>query len=263
MDAVANQQPDTQSDAWTTRRRWRNCLILLASLLLLGIVIYPFDMDLAPWLQKTGELPGDFRRILALSELMAHGTGVAIVLAIIWCVVPHQRLHLPRIAACAYSAGLAASGLKLMHARIRPLACPPNIQEAWQTWRGWLPTHNDNLGQTYDYALQSFPSAHTATAVGFAIGMMWLYPRGRYIFVGLAILAGFQRIVFHAHWPSDVAFGAAIGLFFGACFVLPGTVGNWIFDRLEWRFGMGRDLHPLKPEFVVQAPEDKPQRKAA
>jgi len=226
------------------RAEWKPFLVAVAILVSLGCLLYPLDMSLAVFLQKIGDLPGDVRRILALSELLAHGTGVAVILAIAWCLAPHQRLHLPRIAACAFVAGVVATSLKMIHARIRPLTCPPEIDQVAATWKGWWPSLNQD-SIPFDYAMQSFPSAHTATAVGFAVGLTWLYPRGKYVFYALATFAGLQRIVFLAHWPSDVVFGAAIGVLLGGCFVLPGTLGNYIFNRLEWRMGLGRELQGL------------------
>lgn len=260
MPQVPSQYDRFVATESASRHPWTRVVIVFIGLVAAGSLVFPFDMALATWVQGIGQLPGDFRRILALSELVAHGTGVVVILTVIWCLAPHQRIHLPRVAACGFVAGLVATGLKLVHARLRPLACPPNVDEVAKTWRGWLPNFNEDLGQTYDYALQSFPSAHTATAAGFMIGLMWLYPRGRYLFIALAMLAGLQRVAFAAHWPSDVLFGAAIGVFLGGCFVLPGTVGGYIFNRLEWRLGLGQELRGLA---VPQQPLVDQDKKAA
>ena len=49
-----------------------------------------------------------------------------------------------------------------------------------------------NVG--HGHGSQSFPSAHVASAVGLAVALCWLYPRGRALFVGLALLACLQRM---------------------------------------------------------------------
>jgi undecaprenyl-diphosphatase len=67
------------------------------------------------------------------------------------------------------------------------------------------------LGRPYGHALQSFPSAHAATAVGLAIGLSALHPRGRWLFAAFALLAVVQRIEAQAHFSSDVLAGAAVG----------------------------------------------------
>ncbi|WP_299495873.1 phosphatase PAP2 family protein [uncultured Shewanella sp.] len=60
----------------------------------------------------------------------------------------------------------------------------------------------------------SFPSGHTAAAFVFA-GSVYLACRHRGVKAGLLIMAGFvgiSRIIVGAHWPTDVAMGAIIGL---------------------------------------------------
>ncbi len=83
--------------------------------------------------------------------------------------------------------------------------------------------------------LQGFPSAHTATAAGFAAALIWLYPQGRLLFTVLAVLVGCQRIVSGAHFPSDVCFGAAAGCLAATFFLYVGRLPVW-FDRLESRW---------------------------
>jgi membrane-associated phospholipid phosphatase len=69
-------------------------------------------------------------------------------------------------------------------------------------------------------------------AVAFAIGLGWLYPRGRYVFMTLAVLAAVQRIAGSAHFLSDVFWGGSLGYFLGR-----GIMAGWLtgghFDRLE------------------------------
>ncbi|WP_319471581.1 phosphatase PAP2 family protein [uncultured Pseudodesulfovibrio sp.] len=63
-----------------------------------------------------------------------------------------------------------------------------------------------------DYLHHSFPSGHTLrifstmTALGFAL------PRVRFPALAIAILVGISRIVALKHYPSDVLFGAFIGI---------------------------------------------------
>jgi len=66
------------------------------------------------------------------------------------------------------------------------------------------------LGKSAD--LMSFPSGHSAVAAGLATALAWKYPHGTLTFGLLAAAAGLQRVASSAHYPSDVAFGAAIGV---------------------------------------------------
>jgi membrane-associated phospholipid phosphatase len=58
----------------------------------------------------------------------------------------------------------------------------------------------------------SFPSGHTATAFAFAVGLAALYPPARWVFYALAIGCGTHRILFDAHWFSDVVASLFIGI---------------------------------------------------
>ena len=65
--------------------------------------------------------------------------------------------------------------------------------------------------------LMSFPSGHSAVAAGLAAALTWRYPHGAPLFAMLAAAAALQRVVTSAHYPSDVACGAAMGLIGAAC----------------------------------------------
>lgn len=154
-------------------------------------------------------LSGDFRRIITLSEIFAHGFGIAVVIYMLWVLAPDRRKWIPRLAVCAILPGVAVQGIKLFVARYRPGHYYPEfIDQVAQTWVGILPNGQLN----FEYTSQSFPSAHAATAVGFAIGLTWLFPKCRNLFIGLAALAAFQRVFSGAHWLSDVLFGAAVSV---------------------------------------------------
>jgi membrane-associated phospholipid phosphatase len=49
-------------------------------------------------------------------------------------------------------------------------------------------------------------------AAGFATMLAWRYPHGTGVFATFAAPAGAQRVFASAHYPSDVCFGAALGL---------------------------------------------------
>jgi membrane-associated phospholipid phosphatase len=126
-------------------------------------------------------------------------------------------------------AGVLADLVKLTVIRIRPhhfesLGTEPG---AFGTW---LPlTGGGSVGQ-------SFPSGHMATAAGLACALTALYPRGRWLFAGLAVLVACQRLEEGSHYLSDILFGAAVGSLVAAfclrCGPLPAA-----FDRQEslWR----------------------------
>ncbi len=191
-------------------------------------------------------LPGELRRIVSWSEIFAHGMGVAVIILGVIVLAPDLRRYVPRLIACPLLAGLAAAGLKYFAQRTRPLAMYEMLDTtAGQSSVGWGREFDGRIEQL-SYNFQSFPSGHAATAFGFAVGMSWLIPRGRWYFFGLAILAGSQRSVSLAHWTSDVFAGAAVGI------VVAGIVtGTKFCDRFYGMFEQVRseendDLKPIE-----------------
>lgn len=191
---------------------------LAAAMLALAGVLTPYDVWLARQISN-GFLPGDLRRVLHWSEAFAHGLGVVLIAVSGAILDVERRRRWPRIAATALFAGLTANLVKLSVARARPRVIFAG-GEPWppSTLRGWMPIASSDVSwsEALDSGLQSFPSGHTATAVGFACGLACVYPRARWLFVALAVLASLQRIDAAAHYPSDVLVGAAIGCVWGA-----------------------------------------------
>jgi membrane-associated phospholipid phosphatase len=169
------------------------------------------------------------RDILNVFENFGNGLGVAVIFLAIFVLDPVRRWAFPRLLCCAFGAGLASNGLKLLLARSRPnnFSFPGDV---WNTFIGWFPGYSaHSIGQ-------SFPSAHTATAVGLAAGLVWLYPRGRWLFPIFAVLVGCQRIQAGAHFLSDVLAGATVGSIVALGFLKCGLLPGWM-DRLENAIG--------------------------
>ena len=106
--------------------------------------------------------------------------------------------------------------MKAFIARARPqaFALGDVSKTVADTFGGWFPSFRAG------FAFQGFPSAHLAVAAGLAVGLSRLYPRGRFLWFALTILAASQRWVEQAHFLSDTLWGAAIGLAVGQlCFV--------------------------------------------
>jgi membrane-associated phospholipid phosphatase len=78
----------------------------------------------------------------------------------------------------------------------------------------------------------SMPSGHTLTAFAVAAGIYFAIPlvrRRRYVWLWLlAAGTGLSRIAVGAHWPGDVAVGAALG-------VLAGLLGHQLWLRMAER----------------------------
>lgn len=200
-------------------------------LALLALAALSVDMPLAR-LVDASDGPGDLERLVRLSEVFGYG-GTVIVIILVACVLDVRGWRVaPRLVTCALGAGLVADLVKLLLVvRTRPEAADLD-GSAGGTFVSWFPLWADDrlreLGLEYSSDLQSFPSAHTATAVGLAVGLSLLYPRGWWLFAILAALAGLQRIHSQSHFLSDVLAGAAIGLLLGACCTSTTRLGRWL-----------------------------------
>jgi membrane-associated phospholipid phosphatase len=231
---------------WSLLRLW-----LPAALGLLGFAALPIDLPLARWIDA-GQCPRDLGRLLQLAEAYAHGFGVAAILLTVAVLDWRRRALFPRALATVLGSGLIANLLKLCLARTRPRAFSLS-GNVWQTFGQWLPLNHVSSN------FESFPSGHMAAAVSLSAALIWLYPRGRWLFVVFAVLAGGQRLYGTAHFLSDVVWGAAAGSFSASLF-LP---GGWFapkFDRLEaylalrWNDGLSAaDRAVARPATLISA----------
>jgi membrane-associated phospholipid phosphatase len=57
----------------------------------------------------------------------------------------------------------------------------------------------------------SFPSGHSATALGFFTALALLYPKYRYLFISIGVVIASSRVVLDQHYLSDVLVGGFIG----------------------------------------------------
>jgi membrane-associated phospholipid phosphatase len=207
------------------RIRWDKVWLPLV-LLLAGWAALSIDLRIARWCLERN-FPDPLSKWFSLSEVFAHGLGVVAILASIAILDPVRRIALPRLIIASLGAGMAANACKLVLARVRPhsFSFHGDVADTFSHWFPWASAGSE---------LQGFPSAHMATAAGLAMGLAWLYPRGRLLFVLLAVSAGGQRVVSGDHFLSDVIWGAAVGAFCAIGLLDGGVLASW-FNRLERR----------------------------
>ncbi len=210
---------------------WARLLLFLAAAVLVGAAITAFrvDLSLAQWLHqnhKTGNLRY-LRDLASICEVFGRAECVLLVAILMWQLDRSRRWAVPAVAATALLSGLAADGVKMLIARARPHHFD-FLGSVWSSFGPWLPL--GSLGS----ASQSFPSAHTATAVGLAISLICIYPAARGLFCVLPLLVAFQRMDSGAHFLSDVLCGAAV-----ACLVAGLALHIRWFDQAyaEWFWG--------------------------
>lgn len=172
---------------------------------------------------RHGRYPAVIADFLNNAEPFGHAAGVTLIVLSIAALDPARRRWAPWLCAGgALAGGLAANLAKLLIRRTRPRNYDFASASVWDTFGGWLPFASGGT------SVQSFPSAHTSTAVAFAVALSAVYPRGRWWFFTLAVLVGLHRIQSSAHYLSDVLCGAALG---------------WVVGRLLLRCA-GREAVP-------------------
>ena len=103
-------------------------------------------------------------------------------------------------------AGAVATGVRATTGRTRPTAREP---------QGWYGIRHDSQWLIGRYDFNSFPSGHTATAMGFAGVLLLGVRRWRVAAVLLGVLMGWSRVFLGCHHFSDVFVSALIGLAVG------------------------------------------------
>ncbi len=181
-------------------------LFLAASLIALTApLIYFVDGPISKTM-RASHIHGDFRKALDLSEAFAHGIGATAILSTIWIVSVNRRRSIVLAICMTLASGLIANGLKATIVRIRPHSEGLKVVHE--------PSQSEQEGAVaasfWDSRQRSFPSGHSATAWGLAIGLAWVYPRAMALFFIFATMASLQRITSGAHYPSDVLAGASI-----------------------------------------------------
>jgi len=210
--------------------------VMSLAFVVLAFVVMPVDVPVACYLHnmRTGQPPYWFRvveKICNLSEIISHGQGVLIVLLGVVALDHARRRTVPRLLACSLLVGLMAALCKMFIVRVRPAQFAPEYLAGHvaESFGRWLPFLTDGPAGSQ---FKSFPSAHTATAIGLAIGLSWLYPHARWYFFLLVFLAACQRVVVEAHYVSDVVAGCAVGSAFALLCIGPGHLGR-LFAWLE------------------------------
>jgi membrane-associated phospholipid phosphatase len=199
-----------------------------AFILLAGVMALALDLPLSQAMVE-----GQVMRPLhdALNSIEPFGRPPAVIavsLAVLSCAGVRRGAGF-RIVAAGLAPGLLVDILKLCVARVRPRHVSDFHEAVLDTFHGAFP----GIGAGSE--MQSWPSGHTAVAVGFCLALSAVFPRGRWLFRILAALVALQRIESGAHYLSDTLFAAAIAYAVVAVVFGRGPIGRW-FDRVEARW---------------------------
>ena len=172
-------------------------------------------------------LRGDYRRTLESFKEFGQIFAIVVAFLLIFTLDKFRRRMLPRLLLCiiipvyvfAWPTGLVVQRLRPRHAdeysTTLGLGFFAGEQPSPLSLARSLPDQDKIAfeGQLSYSEKHSFPSRHTATAFAFAVGLAALYPPARWVFYALAIGCGTHRVLFDAHWFSDVIASVFIALF--------------------------------------------------
>jgi membrane-associated phospholipid phosphatase len=182
------------------------------------------DLPVARFVQ-THKTPGFVVDVLESAESFGNGAGVVLLLVAAYFLRTVGGGAMVRLSLVSLGSGLLADAFKLVIARTRPRNFDLH-QGILESFGGWLPSANAHT------AMQSFPSAHVATAVGLAYGLTYFYPRGKWVFASFTALVFFQRLQTGAHFVSDALAGMAVGWGVAVVLYRMPRVRSW-FDSIE------------------------------
>jgi membrane-associated phospholipid phosphatase len=142
------------------------------------------DEFLQPWFQKLNWAGWEWLAVLGSWKVIAGASLAFFVIAkILWRGSKSGKLS-ANIFCSVIIAEFAVGLLKLAHLRFRP-------------------DMSDAL---------SFPSGHSAAAFAMLVSVGLMYPKTKIFVWPLAIVAASARVSIGAHWASDAAFAAFLGM---------------------------------------------------
>lgn len=235
-------------------RIWTGGIVLLVC----AAAVFPFDGVLSKKaVELASQLGGDLRRELEAWQQFGQFGWIVVSAIALALLQPWRTRRLLDLALAVALTWIVAFGLKLLIGRPRPKFDDPGIllgpfgeypvsSEAGvrHAWEFWTPISSD---------LWSMPSSHTAFAVMLSVFLSAMAPRLRPLVIALAATVGVCRVLFGAHYPSDVLVGAAVG-WVCAQLVVTHSAGVRGLDWL-WVRAVNRDAKPAFPRLIKREAE--------
>ncbi len=221
------------------RRTWLAPILFAA---VAAVVLHPLDAPIsAAAAEVSSQIGGDLRRELhAWQQFGAVGSIVFVVIVVLATRDSNAESRSPRVRSGPAAiepaspltparrlldlflaiavAGLLCTAMKVGIGRPRPrdvFADPHTILGPLGVYPIPGKDGQVHLVHAWEAAgrneLWSMPSSHTVYAAVLAVFLATIYSRLRVLWVALAVLVGMCRILFDAHWPTDVVIGAGLG----------------------------------------------------
>ncbi len=172
-------------------------LVFFLTILTIFVSIFFFDKDIAIFFEKNRDLRDFFEIVTFFGRAELY-----LIPSLLVYLIYRKKETIKRYAFFVFSSvalsGIAVNILKIIFARYRPkMLFSENLYGF-----SWF-----DIG----YNLASFPSGHTTIAFAAMVSLSFVWSKFRYIFLSIAALIGFSRIVLGAHYLSDVLAGALLG----------------------------------------------------
>lgn len=238
-----------------SRAWWAQTLV--CSLLLFAILL-PFDGLIAS-AARSAPIEGDARRVIAWLGEYGQGGMAILLLSLVWILDRPRARRLLDYLLAVLLAALASLPFKMLVGRPRPR---PHMLETYDhlDFLGPFGSHpfGPEIGVRHSWEfwteisanLWSMPSSHTVYAVVMTVWIAALYPQLRTLAWTLAGIVGLARVVFGAHYPTDVVIGAALGYLIAT----PCVTRLWGVRFLDWLWAFGLDADaPPAPDRIAEA----------
>lgn len=225
-----------------------------------SIALIPLDRwvmtHVGPYGGIAKKLGGDLARELEFAQQFGAFTSMVLIAIVIALQDTRNRAKIIDLAGAILCNAIVCNLLKIMLGRPRPrivfgsdngLAPQAGFESSSHFAFFWsqypLPRDGDlttpgvqlthMMAYSWDFFkgissdLWSMPSSHAAASACSAAVLMRIYPRMTVLLVILSIVVGVARILFGAHYLSDVVFGWSLGFVIGAL-----AMDTRIFSRL-------------------------------
>ncbi len=244
--------------AMTREGGWPRWVIPLVVMLGGFFLVHPFDRTLSEHAARLAlALKGDISRELFAWQQYGQGVAIVVTVLIVWLQDPARRRRLLDLGLALLIAQVVSTAGKMLIGRPRPrpgFDDPNTFLTPWGEYP--IVVHGKTvLVHAWDTRagagtdLWSMPSSHTLFAAVLSVFLATLYPRLRWVMLALTLLVGFGRVLFDAHWPTDVVVGGAAGWLIGRC-VVPSYAGVRLLDWV-WVRTVNKQARPAFPALLA------------
>ena len=226
----------------------RRTALVCAGVVAAGFAVMPLDASIGAWALGL-ERRGDLWRELGVLHQYGQGGAMLLGMALVWSLDPSRCRRLLDWLLAAGLVWLAVFTTKALVGRPRPrLGDPYGFLWPWGTWDfgGTVgERHAWEIRAVWTSDLWSMPSNHAAMAAVMSVFLIALYPALRWFGLAMLGLVGAGRVLFGAHYPSDVLIGAGMGWLIATVAVR----GLWGVRALDWLWvrAVDRDADPAWP----------------